>query len=106
MAITASRVSTEITITGASQEETTQAIMGRIDQLILVSSTGGQSFDLVFENMYGEEIYRKDDIIVDTNVHDLQPNILPLGPVTIKIENPVNQSGTVTVTIIEKERES
>jgi len=107
MSITARRVATEITITGDSQQETTESINGRIDQLIIESSTPGQTIDLILSTvLYGEEIYRNDGLFVDMIVNDLRPNVLPLGPIIIKIENPTNPSGTVNVTIIEKERES
>ena len=106
MAVTATRITTEITITGQTQEKTTVSVMGFINQIIITSSTPGQSIDLVLVNIFSEEIYREDGLLLDLTLNDIRPSILPLGPVTIKLENPTNASGTVDVTFIEKQRGS
>lgn len=107
MAITAKRTSVDLAVTGATQSITTGSIMGRIDQLIIYS-TVQHSFDLSLTNMYGEVFYEKGGIYVGTGetLSDMNPQRLPMGTVTITISNPVPESGTVTFTFIEKERES
>ena len=105
MSITAKRITQDVVITGASQSETTESIMGRIDQLIIVASAT-RIFNLILTNDQDQEIYRAEGLNVDTTLHTLRPNILPMGTVTITIENPSTASGTVIVVIIEKERES
>ena len=106
MAITAKKTTTTITISGASQSSVTASIMGRIDQLILESSVANQQVDVTLNNHTGLQIYKKEGMIINTVVNDERPNILPMGPVTIVLSNPLNVEGTVTVTFIEKERES
>lgn len=106
MAITARKITTTITISGQSQQDVTSSVQGRIDQIVLESSEPNQDITLTLKNHTGLEIYKKEGIVINTVVNDLRPNILPMGPVTIILSNPLVSSGTVTVTIIEKERES
>lgn len=106
MSITARKITTAITITGASQNSVTVSVQGRIDQIILESSVPAQDIDLVLKNNTGLEIYRKNGVHIDTVINDIRPDVLPMGPVTIVLENPTTVSGIVTVTFIEKERES
>lgn len=80
--------------------------MGRIDQLIMESSVANQQIDLTLKNHTGLEIYKKEGLILNTIINDLRPNLLPMGPVTIILSNPLVVSGTITITFIEKERES
>ncbi len=102
MAISTKRIVASIEITGQSQEETTEEIMGFIDQIIISSSTTGQSFDLVMLNEDGEEVYRNDGVTVSQVRSDIRPRLLPRSAVTIRIENPVNVEGTISLTIIEQ----
>jgi hypothetical protein len=104
MAITAKRITYPLNITGSSQSKLFQSILGKIDQVILDSSTSGQSIDLVIKNHYGEEIFRENDLFLNTSVHDLRPNLIPIGPITVYLENPLNVSGHIDITIIEQER--
>lgn len=112
MAITSKKITAEITVSGSSQSATTESILGRIDQVIIQSTIENQSIDFILQNHTGLEMYRKEGLFLysgegnKTSIFDLRPNILPQGPVTILIENPTTQSDTITVTIIEKERES
>lgn len=106
MSITAKKITTTITISGQAQSSTTASVQGRIDQIILESSIIPQDIDLVLKNHTGLEIYRRNGVHIDAIVNDIRPDVLPLGPVTISIENPLTGSGTVTITFIEKERES
>ena len=106
MAITAKKITTIITISGASQQSVTVSVIGRIDQLILESSVANQQIDIALNNHTGLQIYKKEGILINTVVNDERPNILPMGPVTIILANPLVVSGTITVTFIEKERES
>lgn len=102
MAIDSQRLAVTISITGASQETTTREFMGKIDQMIVQSSTAAQSIDLVLLNENSEEIYRNDGLFVNQTRSDLRPHLLPRSALTVRIANPVNQSGTVTVTFIEQ----
>jgi len=107
MSITARRVHQEVTISGSTQSETTGAIMGRIDQLI-INSTRSHSFDLSLTNMHDEIFCEKKGMHIDGSetISDLRPQRLPMGTVKITVSNPVPASGTITFTFIEKERES
>ena len=105
MSITARRIVASIEITGQTQSVTTESIMGRIDQL-LISSTSRISFDLTLTNMYGEIIWKKEGLNIDTEYEGLMPKVLPLGIVVVTISNPVPASGTVNISFVEKERGS
>jgi len=105
MAVSAGRFTTTVTITGASQQATSDWMHGIIDQLIVSSSTDGQSFDLIFTNSLSDEIFREEGLTINDKYKprtDLRPRIHPRGPITVKVQNPLNVSGTVTVTFIEQ----
>lgn len=112
MAITARKITTAIDITGSSQQAITDSILGKIHQIIISSSVPDQQIDFVLQNHSGLEIYREEGLLIRSgegnslSKADLMPEILPMGPVTILLNNPLIVSGTVTVVFIEKERGS
>jgi len=106
MSIRSKRVTLTITITGDTQQGVSDSMQGIIDQLIVTSSVPGQGFDIVFLNEQSDEIYREDGLSIVTPavpISDLRPRLIAQGPLTVKIENPINPSGTATITFIQQE---
>lgn len=106
MGVATKRIVATVTITGQSQSATTEDILGIVDQIIVESSTSGQSFDIILLNENAQEIYRNNGYALTGNNNssaDIRPRLLPRSAVTVRIENPINTSGTVTLTFIEQE---
>lgn len=106
MGVATKRIVATVTVTGQSQSTATEDILGIIDQIIVDSSTSGQSFDLILLNENAQEIYRSDGFTIAGNNNsraDLRPRLLPRSAVTVKVENPLNTSGTISFTFIEQE---
>lgn len=106
MSISSARTATSVSITGATQSaDTAVSIMGIVDQIIVTSTEENQTFDLELSNYNGDIILPAHSIDVERD-YILRPALVPRGVVTITISNPLPSSGTVTVTLIERERGS
>lgn len=96
------RIITTVTITGASQTGSLPLTIGKINHLVVTSDQSSHNFDLSLINEKSDTLYGPVNITCPSN--DIRPELLPVGILTVKVENPSVSSGTVTVVAIVEEK--
>lgn len=98
MGVGGRRISVEIVLAGQTQSGTLPLTLYRINHLIVTSTEEGQTFKLSLTNERGDLLIRQREVAPpDSNIRQ---DLIPIGPLTITIEDPVPASGTVTIVAI------
>ena len=92
------RLTIDIAITGSSQQADLPPNLGRVNQVILTSDKSGQTLKFSISNEKGDTLFGPREIALPEN--EIRPELLPIGVLTLKIEEPVPVSGTVTAVVL------
>lgn len=96
------RITTTLAITGASQEVSLPLTIGKINHLVVTSTESQHTFDMSLINEKSDTLYGPVNITCPSN--DIRPELLPIGVLTFRAENPIPDSGTITIVAIIEEK--